>query len=431
MTTQPNTLKIAASQREAIPAGDEAARAKLIERAVAQANRSAHQTAAALGMRILGVQQINKNLVELPGGEIEARVEAEYSVSGFSQARLDFKILRATGNLGRLLKKELSTRWFQFKLGLRLRFARKNAVVSTRPARALVAGHFSIPGGGGTFGDIEAQEMVCAWLTEAGIEFDVAANSEDGVSGLKLEDVDGRQYGIFIFVCGPWYPHKKIPALLLAKFAHCLKIGVDLTVYEAGNGGFDHLLSRDSLDGARADLAFARQLKPLPVVGVLLVERQAAYGNRQRHLYVKQIIDEYLETAEVVPLWLDTVAHYNKAGLATGREFESLVRKADLVITNRLHGLVLSLKNGVPVVAIDAVAGGGKVSAQARALNWPVLIPAEELTVERLREKVTFCLNSDLAADLRESGQRGRTSVEQTKAAFLGILQSEKSKLDS
>jgi polysaccharide pyruvyl transferase WcaK-like protein len=50
-------------------------------------------------------------------------------------------------------------------------------------------------------------------------------------------------------------------------------------------------------------------------------------------------------------------------------------RPADVVVTTRLHGLVLALKQGVPVLAVDPVAGGARVATQAAAWGWPVLLP--------------------------------------------------------
>jgi hypothetical protein len=49
----------------------------------------------------------------------------------------------------------------------------------------------------------------------------------------------------------------------------------------------------------------------------------------------------------------------------------------DLVVTTRLHGLVLALKNAVPTLAADPVAGGAKVSAQAQAWSWPAVVCAQ------------------------------------------------------
>ncbi|MFJ2302552.1 polysaccharide pyruvyl transferase family protein [Streptomyces sp. NPDC087787] len=69
---------------------------------------------------------------------------------------------------------------------------------------------------------------------------------------------------------------------------------------------------------------------------------------------------------------------------ATGEQFLALVSRLDLVVTTRLHGLVLALRAGTPVIAVDPVTGGAKVSAQARAQGWPALLTADTLTPQLL-----------------------------------------------
>ncbi len=417
MNKPQNTLRVIAEQRTGNQPLEHS-----IQQAAQKAEANAKNTAAALGMRLLGLAAQKQEIIrDEDGNLLEARVEMEYFVSDFRQALLDLKLLAASGNWFLLAQKELATRWFQFQMNLRARKTTRPISSPARP-RALVAGHFSFPGGRATFGDVEAMETVCAWLEEAGIPYDVASNDEDGVTGPRLLDIDPVQYSIFIFVCGPWYPRKKIHALLLKQFEHCLKIGVNLTVAEPGLAGFDALLARDNPQEHRADLAFARQPERLPVVGVLLVERQAAYGSRQRHLYVKKVFEEYLSSGKVVPLHFDTVIFGNQAGLESGAAFESLLRKVDVLMTNRLHGLVLGLKNSVPVAAVDSVAGGGKVSAQANALGWPVLIPVEELSVETLDETVKKCLGQDMLPLLEAVHRQAEISLAQTKSEFFDIL---------
>jgi hypothetical protein len=53
---------------------------------------------------------------------------------------------------------------------------------------------------------------------------------------------------------------------------------------------------------------------------------------------------------------------------------ESILSRLDLVITMRMHGLVLALKQGVPALAVDPVAGGAKVTAQAGSWGWPAVV---------------------------------------------------------
>jgi len=418
LTSRPETLRVTASHR--FDETSQTAREQAEAQAVQKAEHLARQTAAALGQHLLGLAHSEQKIVQSEAGQsAEARIEAEYFVSKFQQVKLDLKLLANSGNLSHLIKKELSMRLFQFQMERR---SQPDLHGQSASRRALVTGHFSIPGGGGTFGDVEALGVVCQWLAEAGIEFEAASNHEDGVDGPLLAKVDPLDYGLFIFVCGPWYPRKKIPAALLRQFAHCLKIGVNLTTYEAGNAGFDFLLARDNPEEHRADLAFARQQESLPVVGILLVERQAAYGNKQRHLYVRQVFNDYLATGRVVPIWLDTVIHGNRVGLHSGQAFESLLRKVDVLLTNRLHGLVLGLKNKVPVVAVDAVAGGGKVTAQAKSLGWPVLLPVEALSLETLEQAVQTCLKPELRAALEQTHQQGAASIARTHSEFFEIL---------
>ena len=60
---------------------------------------------------------------------------------------------------------------------------------------------------------------------------------------------------------------------------------------------------------------------------------------------------------------------------ATPAQLESVLSRLDLVVTDRLHGMVLALRAGVPALAVDPVEGGAKVTAQARACGWPALVP--------------------------------------------------------
>ena len=45
------------------------------------------------------------------------------------------------------------------------------------------------------------------------------------------------------------------------------------------------------------------------------------------------------------------------------------------------------------MLAVDPVAGGGKVTAQARAWDWPAVVGADELDPGRLDEQLRWCLS--------------------------------------
>jgi hypothetical protein len=95
---------------------------------------------------------------------------------------------------------------------------------------------------------------------------------------------------------------------------------------------------------------------------------------------------------------------------------EALVRRADVVVSMRLHALVLGLKHGRPVVACDPVAGGAKVTSQAAALDWPLVLPAEELTADALDDALERCLSGALAAAVAAAGRTGRDGNARARA---------------
>jgi hypothetical protein len=80
---------------------------------------------------------------------------------------------------------------------------------------------------------------------------------------------------------------------------------------------------------------------------------------------------------------------------------EAVIRRVDLMITTRLHGLVLALRNGIPALAVDPIAGGAKVTAQARAWDWPAIITTDPrgsppyLDQARLDHWWRWCLSPD------------------------------------
>jgi len=355
--------------------------------------------------------------------KITIKAEMEYFVSRFSNFRYNLKVFLALYNRLIILK-QIRYVFFEFWFNLSSKFHPKKPQKSHSPKskRAIIVGHFSFPGSRGTFGDIEASEIVCDWLEESNIEFDVASNLEDGVNGVDISLIDEKKYGIFIFVCGPWYSDGRIQSTLLKKFSHCLKIGVNLTTFEEGLSGFDYLLSRDNFQEKNADIAFAKVVNKIPVVGIVLVDRQKKYGIKQRHLYIRYVITEYFKKGDLAPIWLDTNANLNIMNISNKNQFESIVSRTDLVVTNRLHGVVLSLKNAIPVIAIDPVEGGGKVTAQVKALGWPILISAEEFTEEKLHQTINYCLSNNLQEALIKSQQQAFQSIEDTKNKFIQIV---------
>lgn len=270
-----------------------------------------------------------------------------------------------------------------------------NAFPPSRPRRALVIGHLS------TVGDLEVLEWAIARLDRLGLPHDVSAfRPKIRAADPRWVDarlVDPRPYTHLLVVCGPFGPtHFEEEADLLARFAHCAWIGLNLTMVAPLDrfDPFDALLERDSDRLARPDLSLAQPQPRLPVVGLCFAPSQPEYGDRQLHGPARRQLRALTRRAGAAALELDTKwpASRNANGFRSPAEFESVLARVDVLLTTRLHGLALALKNGVPVVALDAIRGGDKVLRQAQALGWPEAFAADAATDALLDDALARCL---------------------------------------
>ena len=284
---------------------------------------------------------------------------------------------------------------------------------------ALVAGWFSYEYACATFGDTEAMNVVSSWLEEAGILFDIACHPINGTDGLDLNTLDPTPYSMFIFVCGPWRADSHE---ILKKFSHCYKIGIDLSLEAPVHRehGFDVVIARDM--PGQYNLVFAAPVPTLPLVGIAQVHPQVMYGDRQRHEQVESAILDYLSRGEVAPVILDTLYCDNPVKIGSAVEYENLVGRLDVVITTRLHGLVFALKKGVPVVAIDAIAGGAKVTAQAETIGWPLILNGDTVDADEISRAVKRCLSGDMDSAVVQAKATAMKKLQQVKSKFLSVL---------
>ncbi len=288
--------------------------------------------------------------------------------------------------------------------------------------RTLVAGWFSFEQMGATAGDLFARDLVCEWLRQAGIAHDVAL-AAPWTGGVDWQRVDPADYSHVVFVCGPFGNGWPVTEFL-PRFAGSQLVGVNLTMLEpleAWNP-FDLLLERDSSRFARPDISFLAQQPKAPVVGVVLVHPQKEYGAKARHHEANAAIRRLLDSLEVAVVPIDTRLDENSTGLRTPREVESVIARMDAVVTTRLHGTVLAIKNGVPVVAIDPIAGGAKIKRQAETIGWPVVFAGDELSDEKLAQGLAFCLSEAGRRRALECALRAQDLLQDIRADFLAAF---------
>jgi hypothetical protein len=265
--------------------------------------------------------------------------------------------------------------------------------------RVLVTGWFSFRQGEITAGDALALEAVRGALDEAAISYDVAWSPVFRPEGPSLDDTVPEHYTHLVFVCGP--VHGRQVRELHLRYPDCRRIAVGVSIIDPADPsvtGFDLVLARDGGTGpVQRDLAAVPETSPVPVVGVILAAGQGEYGDRRRHDEVSARLIGWLGKRDCARLSLDTrldTADWTMC--ATAAAFTAVVARQDLVVTTRLHGLVLALRHGVPVLAVDPVAGGAKVTAQAGAWAWPAVVTAEESADERILDAWwEWCLSQE------------------------------------
>lgn len=245
-------------------------------------------------------------------------------------------------------------------------------------ARVLVTGWPSFRHGEATAGDVLAMAAVQDALAAAGIPCDLAWSPVFRPGQRTLDDAPPRAYSHLVFACGPAYGRQV--ERLHERYRCCYRIAVGVSVPDPASPavtGFDVVLPRDAPGRpARADLAATAVVPPVPVAGVILAGDQPEYAGRGRHAQLAAELGGWLATVDCAWLPLDTRLRAGDwRGPATPGQVTSAIARTDVVVTTRLHGLVLALRSGVPALAIDPVAGGAKVAGQAAAWGWPVLLP--------------------------------------------------------
>ena len=219
---------------------------------------------------------------------------------------------------------------------------------------------------------------------------------------------DPNDFTHAFFVCGPWQKARG-EADFVAHFACCRLIGIDLSLDDPPLewAPFDLLIERDTIRRSNPDLSFASGDPLPPTVGICLVEPYAEADTARADAAVRELVARH----ELACVPIDTRLDVNQSGLRTKGEVEALISRMDAVITTRLHGTVLALKHGVPVLAIDSVPGAAKVKRQCVRVGWPNVLTLDELADERLDEALAFALSAEARELARSCGESAKADV--------------------
>jgi Polysaccharide pyruvyl transferase len=274
---------------------------------------------------------------------------------------------------------------------------------------------------GATAGDLLARDVACEWLVEAGHEVDVAV-ARPFSDGVDWRTVDPEGYSHVVFVCGPVGNGPPLTALL-DRFAGRPFVGLDVTMLHelADWNPFELLLERDSGRAARPDISFLSTRPLVPVVGLVVIDVQPEYGAGDAAARASTRLEALAARRGFAVVRIDTRLDENATGLSSAEQVESVIARMDVVLTTRLHGLVLALKNGVPVVGIDPVEGGAKVTRQAEAVGWPHVFSVDSAD-EQLERALAYCLSARARADSQECAVRAREALGEVRSTFISTL---------
>lgn len=256
--------------------------------------------------------------------------------------------------------------------------------------RVLLTGWPSFLNGEATAGDVLSMDRVRRALVRSGVPCEVAWSQVFRPGSLGLDDADPKRYTHLVFICGPVHGNRCDGCTTASARAAGSQSASPVSTWCS-----PATPRRGRVGGTSPS---RRALEQVPVVGVALAPGQLEYGERRGHDQVHQRITTWLLEQDCARVPVDTRLDPRQwRNPSMPSQLDSVLCRLDAVLTTRLHGLVLALRLGVPVLAVDPVDSGGKVGAQAAAWGWPALVTAGEVLkdVDCLRPWWNWCLSAE------------------------------------
>ena len=165
------------------------------------------------------------------------------------------------------------------------------------------------------------------------------------------------------------------------------------------------------------DISLESTVKKVPVVGLIYVGNQKEYPN-QRHDLVEKLVNDVVKEMDLAIVHIDTKLPNNEFGLTSISQIESVISAMDIIITTRLHGSLLSLRNGVPAISIDPVPNGAKVLAQMKTIGWPLAYPINKLNKTKLKNLIRLALNKGNKHNTQTISKKTKSNLLKIKKLF-------------
>lgn len=290
---------------------------------------------------------------------------------------------------------------------------------------------------GATVGDRLAVDNLSRRLREAGLSHSLLSHPiHAAVGDLATSDpfALAPQIKTLVFVCGPMVGTKRVRRLLwCCRHTTVLAAGVSLLEQQQEvNQTLKAFVARDGVPGAIFDLAVDSILSPelharperlaQPRIGICLRGSQKDYGaDRDQSRLAESLMESIVGRLP---------AHYERINtvLSAGNTPEKIlcqICSVDLLLTTRLHGSLLALASGVPVIALDQISGGGKLTEVLGRITWPYCFPVDKVDVFQLQSLMTRMLENPPFEEIKSCQILMRRLTEAALGAALDMIKSE------
>lgn len=283
---------------------------------------------------------------------------------------------------------------------------------SRRGSRVALAWWGSVPGGGPTIGDLLALRAAHNEITRQGFESSVicdAAFSHLVAPFAPIGEPVANNYDAFVWICGPLIAGSSGFRDLFDRFEGLPRIAAGVSVLPPNVAdhfnSFEVCIARDGRDNAYGDLALAAPWEEGSAFeggeaafqrqGLALCIRGAQYEYGPENCVdrrVDELCTRLVTTSGLGSSLIET--RLDRPGAAVAA-MELQFCTARLVVSSRLHGALLALRHGAPVVAIDQIKGGGKVSEVLTRLGWPWVFHADQADPAEIQAAARALINGD------------------------------------
>jgi hypothetical protein len=233
-------------------------------------------------------------------------------------------------------------------------------------------------------------------------------------------------------VCGPLAEHPQLRQLM-DQHPRARKVAVGVSVLSNQiefARSFDQVLARDGTPDAAFDLAPARfatlALPSRPAshhpIALCFVGKQAEYGAGRSSLH-RKAQDRLVQSARRSGLPIRAVSTVLSGRRNGERRILENFQGSQMVATTRLHGSLYGLLNGRPVVALDQIPGGAKVSEVLARIGWPLVFRTDQMDSEAIDDAFRTARSGELISEIErvrsELIARSETALRQSVSMIL------------